>query len=222
MPEYDQRMQKTVQLYGYKYSVYNRIVRLVLEEKGIEYQKIEIDPFGETVPVSYLNKHPFGRVPTFVHLEFELYETNAIERYIDSAFGGRKLTPKQPEAVARMSQVIAIIDNYGYWPMVRQVYAQRVFAPSEGEVANEAEVEAGLISSKLVLQVLEDIANEGFVLNQNEVTLADCHLAPMLECFVSAEEGAEMLKAFPTLSMWWAKTSERPSLQTTRVLLVER
>src|SRR6266478_5495835 len=64
--------------------------------------------------------HPFRRVPTLVHDDFVLYETQAITRYIDEAFAGPAFQPVQPRQRARMAQVISIIDAYGYVPMVRQ------------------------------------------------------------------------------------------------------
>jgi hypothetical protein len=39
-----------VELYGYQFSVYSWIARLALEEKGVDYHWIEVDPFGLRVP----------------------------------------------------------------------------------------------------------------------------------------------------------------------------
>ena len=67
-------------LHGYRYSVYQRIARLTLEEKGVAYQQVEVNPFATDVPAAYLALHPFGRVPALVHDGFALYETAAITR----------------------------------------------------------------------------------------------------------------------------------------------
>ena len=37
-------------LHGYRFSVYSRIARIVLEEKGVEYAMVEVDPFAKKVP----------------------------------------------------------------------------------------------------------------------------------------------------------------------------
>src|SRR6476646_1898821 len=107
-------------LHGYRYSVYTRIARLALAEKGVAYERVEVDPFAPDVPASYLALHPFGRVPTIVHDGFALYETGAITRYIDRGFGGPALQPDDARALARMDQIVGVVDAYGYWPMVRQ------------------------------------------------------------------------------------------------------
>ena len=99
-------------LHGYRYSVYVRIARLALAEKGVTYDRVDVNPFAPEVPASYLALHPFGRVPTLAHDGFTLYETSAITRYIDRAFAGPALQPGDPRALARMDPVIGIADAY--------------------------------------------------------------------------------------------------------------
>ncbi len=130
----------TLVLHGYRYSVYNRIVRLALAEKGVAYERVEVNPFAPDVPAAYLALHPFGRVPTLVHDGFTLYETAAITRYIDRAFAGPALQPGASQALARMDQIIGVVDAYAYWPLVRQVFSHRVFRPRFGQLGDEAEI----------------------------------------------------------------------------------
>ena len=73
----------SVELHGYKYSVYAWIARFALREKGIGYRWVEVNPFADNVPEDYLAMHPFSRVPTLVSGNFVVYETNAITRYVD-------------------------------------------------------------------------------------------------------------------------------------------
>ncbi|MBB4301544.1 glutathione S-transferase [Rhodobium orientis] len=208
-------MAATVILYGYRFSVYHRIARMALHEKGVPYDVVDVDPFADDVPDAYRAIHPFGRVPALRHGAFTLYETAAITRYVDAAFDGPALTPTDPKALARMAQIIAIIDSYGYWPLVRQVFAHRVFRPAEGAVGDEAEIAAGLEAAGPVLAALEAIAAEGLVLNGRDVTLADCHLAPMTAYFTMAGEGAAAMKSYPALMRWWAWARALPSLVET-------
>src|SRR5262249_42024504 len=101
----------TVELYGYRFSVYSWIACLALEEKGIGYRWIEVDPFADDVPQDYLALHPFKRVPALVHDEFQLYETGAITRYVDEAFPGPRLQPVEARRRARCNQLISIVDR---------------------------------------------------------------------------------------------------------------
>lgn len=208
-------MEHSVILRGYRYSVYNRIARVALHEKGVVYKTDEIDPFAANVSEGYLKRHPFGRVPVLSNGKFDVFETSAITRYINAAFEGPELLPTEAKTLARVTQVVSIIDSYGYRPMVRQVFAQRVFRPAVGEIADEAEIKAGIDASHTVLSSLNTIAKEGRVLDGQNFTLADCHLAPMIGYFVQAPEGAGAMKAYSELTDWWTRVSLRKSLHAT-------
>ena len=205
----------TLTLHSYKFSVYGRIVRMTLAERGLAYGYREVDPFAESLPADYLALQPFGRVPVLEHDGFVLYETAAITRYLDEVFEGPALQPPAPSARARLVQIVAVIDSYGYWPLVRQFFSQRVFAPLRGEVADEEEIAVGLAASRRVLGALEDLASGELFLLGSELSLADLHLAPMLAYFTAAPEGAAALAAQPKLARWWAAMRERESLKAT-------
>src|ERR687888_2304824 len=100
----------TVVLHGYRYSVYARIVRMALAEKGVAYDYVEVNPFAPDVPAEDVAMHPFRRVPTLVHDGFVLYETVAMTRYIDEAFAGVPLQPAAHRSRARMAQIVSIVD----------------------------------------------------------------------------------------------------------------
>jgi glutathione S-transferase len=203
-------------LYGYQYSVYLRIVRMVLVEKGVPYSRVEVNPFASDMPKDYLNLHPFRRVPTLIHDDYVLYETQAITRYIDEAFVGPSLQPVHARQRARMTQIISIIDAYGYLPMVRQVFSQRVFGPRIGRVADEAQLRAGIEGSSRVLSALESIvALDGPVAGGGDWSLADFHLAPMMAYLSAAPEGESAIAARAKLAAWWSVIRERASLRET-------
>lgn len=202
-------------LHGYHYSVYVRIARLALAEKGVAYDRVEVNPFAPDVPASHLALHPFGRVPVLVHDGFSLYETAAITRYIDRAFTGPALQPATPQLLARMDQVVAVVDSYGYWPMVRQVFSHRVFRPRLGTPADESEIAAGLAGSAKVLAALEALAGGGSFLVGDRLSLADLHLAAMTAYFTAAQEGRSELAQHPRLAAWWQAMQQRPPLDAT-------
>lgn len=208
-------MNKPVRLRGYRFSVYNRIARVALHEKRVAYEREEINPFLADIPEDYLRRHPFRRVPVLSHGEFDVYETSAIVHYINAAFTGPELLPRAAKTLARMTQVVSIVDSYGYHPMVRQVFAHRVFRPAMGEAGDETEIASGIEASRPVLSALNTVAAEGHVLDGQSVTIADCHLAPMVAYFVQAPEGASALCAYPELAAWWAIASQRESMKTT-------
>ena len=191
-----------VRLYSYRYSVYSRIARMVLHVKQVPHEIVEVDPFAD-LPDAYLARHPFGRVPVLGHGAFSVYETGAITRYVDRSFGGLSLQPADPAALASMDQVIAIIDSYGYVPLVRQVFSHSVFRPLMGVESDPELVKTGLDGSRRVLAALEEVSQAGKVLTGRDLTLSDCHLVPMIDYFLCAEAGQKMFADFPCLSRWW-------------------
>jgi len=113
-----------------------------------------------------------------------------------------------------MAQIISIIDSYGYVSMVRQVAAERVFAPLRGRQPNEALIRTGLEASRHVLDALETIIpSDGPITGGKVWSLADFHLAPMMTYFTAAPEGQEALTHYAKLSAWWQVVRERNSVQ---------
>lgn len=204
-----------IELHGYQYSVYSWIARLALHEKGKAFDWIEVNPFAEDVPASYLAIHPFKRVPALIHDGIVVYETGAITRYVDEAFEGPRLQPEQPRERARCNQIISIVDSYAYWPLVRQVFSHRVFRPMMKLQADEKELQSGLEAAPRILAALEDVASGGRYLCGNDISLADIHLAPMIGYFARAPEGKDLLQKQLRLSGWWADFSKRAAFVAT-------
>lgn len=211
----------SVQLHGYQYSVYAWIARLALREKGVAYHWVEVDPFAETVPEEYLALHPFKRVPVLVHDGFVVYETNAITRYIDEVFEGPALQPTDAMERARGNQVISIVDSYGYWPLVRQVFSHAVFRPRMGLPADDDKIRQGIVTAATAFAALEKIAGVGPYLCGDGLSLADIHLAPMIGYFVLAAEGNALLERHARLGAWWSAMSGRTAYRITMPRLPE-
>lgn len=204
-------------LFGAAYSVYVRIVRLTLAEKGVAYRLVEIDVFApEGPPQEYRERHPFGRIPAFEHEGFRLYETGAIARYVDEAFAGPQLQPSSARERARMNQIIGVLDNYAYRTLVWDIFVERVRAPVQGRQPDEARIAAALPRAATCLDALVELMGDRPYLAGPNLTLADLHAAPMLIYFRMAEEGAGMLRARPALDGWLGRIERRAAIAATR------
>ncbi len=204
-------------LHGLSRSVYTRIARLALEEKGVRYTLEEVEIFGpDGVPKEHLARQPFGRIPALTHDGFTLYETGAITRYVDEAFTGPRLQPREPPARARMNQVIGIVDSYCYRPMIWGVFYARIVAPAEGIQPEEGHLAQSLAKCRSCCRALEDILGSQRYFAGGELTLADLHVVPILLYFSITREGVETLSAHPRLRAWLDDMAARPSVQLTR------
>ncbi|MFI4986703.1 MAG: glutathione S-transferase family protein [Alphaproteobacteria bacterium] len=204
-------------VFGASYSVYVRIVRLALEEKGVPYRVSEVDIFASGgPPADYLERHPFARIPAFEHGDFHLYESGAITRYIDEAFPGPMLQPEEPRRRARLNQIISVLDNYAYRSMVWDIFVERVRAPQNGRVPNEERIASALPRAETCLRALQDIKGKDRWLTGATLTLADLHAAPIFAYFCMAPEGAALLARYADLQQWWHRMAVRPSMAATR------
>lgn len=200
-------------LYGAAYSVYTRIARLALAEKGIDYRLEEVDVFAAGgVPTGHLARHPFGRIPAFVHDGFQLYEAGAIARYVDEAFPGPSLQPAAAQDRARMNQVTSILDSYGFHPLVLNIFVCRASGPTP----DAARVQAALPASATCLDALANIMGKAPFLAGPMLSLADLHAVPMFAYLRTTPEGAALLAAHPALERWWQTMAARPAVRTTR------
>ncbi len=209
----------TVTLYGAPYSVYTRSARLALIEKGVDHTLEMVDVHGPGgMPPAHLQRQPFGKIPAFEHDGFALFETGAILRYVDEAFAGPALQPKEPATRARMTQAISVCDSYLYPHGVWGIFVERVSKPKRGVAADEQKVAASLPKAAACHAVLADILGDQDYLCGDALSLADLHAAPMLACLAMTEEGRAMMAAQPKLKQWWQCVSARTSMQQTRAI----
>ena len=178
-------------LYGAVYNVYVRAVRLALAEKGVEYQLVEVD-LGEEegAPANYLYNHTFMRIPAFEHEGERLYEAGTITRYIDEAFDGPALMPIGPRERARVNQIISIIENYGYRPMVWSIFIERYRATVARRIANEDKIAAAIPQVAYALDALEHMADaKGPHLTGKHLNLPTCTSPPCWPMAASRPKG---------------------------------
>lgn len=73
--------------------------RIVLFEKGMDFQIIDVDLYNR--PEDLMVMSPYGRVPVLVERELILYESNIINEYVDDRFPHPQLMPADPVMRAR-------------------------------------------------------------------------------------------------------------------------
>jgi len=74
--------------------------RIVLYEKGMDFQIIDVDMFNKPEDIAVMN--PYNRLPVLVERDLILYESNIINEYIDERFPHPQLMPGDPVDRARV------------------------------------------------------------------------------------------------------------------------
>lgn len=165
--------RSTMSLYANINDPYSHRVRIVLAEKGISAEIIDVSPTD--LPEGLLQNNPYGTVPTIIDRDLVLYETNIITEYLDERFPHPPLLPVYPVARAKSRQMIYRIER-DWYPLLQQIenaINNKVTKPTESMLAAQKKLESSLASLAPIF------ASKSFFLS-DEFTLIDCCMAPLL------------------------------------------
>ncbi|WP_299752300.1 glutathione S-transferase family protein [uncultured Tateyamaria sp.] len=196
-----------------KMSSYGLAARVVLEEKGVEYERVVIDADTLKSPEHLTDVHPFGKVPALYHGDFHLFETAAIARYVDEAFDGPALQPSDVKGRAQMQKWINITGQYIYPAVIGDLVMQRL-APKIGVfggVTDEAVVSAAVPVIAHQLNLVEQALADGAHYLAGDFSLADIMVATMVQYISLTPESADLLDRRAVASDWIQRVTTRPS-----------
>lgn len=148
-------------------SHYSHRVRIVLAEKGVTVDVVNVDPSDPPSELSDLN--PYNALPTLVDRDLVLYEPNIIMEYLDERFPHPPLLPVYPVARAQSRLMM--------WRVGRDWcgLADTILARPGAKAAESArkELRESLISAA-------PLFNEAPYFLSEEFTIVDCCVGPLL------------------------------------------
>ncbi len=153
-------------LYSGAQDIYSHKVRIVLAEKGVSYDVINIEARGK--PEDLLELNPYGNVPTLVDRELALYESNIITEYLDERFPHPPLMPVYPVARAKARLIIYRFDRE-WGPLIKKL-----------ESGKSADLKAIAKELGSYISQLVPVFNSSPYFMGDEFTLVDCCIAPVL------------------------------------------
>ena len=173
--------------------------RILLNEKGVSYDIEYIDL--ENKPEWFLKRVPTGRVPALFIGDSTLFESAAINEYIDET-QGEPILDSDPIARARQRALITfseamLIDQY-----------RMLIASEQSEYENH---------KKNLFEKLEKLNNEGVTSSPESLTLFDAAIAPVffrLQIIPRLKE--ELLERFaeqPAMIRWIESLMTRKSVR---------
>ncbi len=96
-------------LYSGTTDPFSQRCRIVLFEKGMDFQVIDVDMFNKPEDLAVVN--PYNKVPVLVERDLVLYESNIINEYIDERFPHPQLMPADPVMRARARLFLHRFEN---------------------------------------------------------------------------------------------------------------
>jgi glutathione S-transferase len=205
-----------ITVYGIPGSPFLRSVEITLSEKGADY-RLRAMSAAEMKTPEHLAMHPFGRIPIFEEGDFRLYETQAIIRYVDEVFPNPPLTPGNPQARARMNQVIGIIEWYFFPKAAAPIAFNRIIGPRLlGQPGDEAVITEAMPIARTCFAELDRLLGDEPYFTGDRVSLADIMLAAQLDLFTECAEGRELIQETSGLPAWLGRMLSRPSFVATQ------
>ena len=144
--------------------LYSHQVRIVLAEKGVTVDVLQVDP--NEMPEDLLEVNPYNSVPTLVDRELVLYESRIIMEYLDERFPHPPLMPVYPVSRGQSRLMMHRIDTDWYSLVDRIRKGDRVEAARK-------ELTESLVALAPVFAEMPYFMNEEF-------GLSDCYLGPLL------------------------------------------
>lgn len=147
---------------------YSHRVRMVLAEKGVSVEIIDVE--GGRCPPQLAEVNPYGSLPTLVDRDLALYESTVVMEYLDERYPHPPLLPVYPVARANSRLLIHRIQR-DWCKLVDQILEPR------GKEAQKALARKELRESLTGVSAL--FADKAFFLSE-ELSLVDCCLLPIL------------------------------------------
>ena len=102
-----------IKLYTFPPSTNSRKVRIALIEKGLEFERINIDlTKREQKNPDYLKVHPFGQIPALDDEGFVVYDSTVINEYLEDEYPYPPLMPSDSEGRARARMMEDFRDSH--------------------------------------------------------------------------------------------------------------
>jgi glutathione S-transferase len=199
-----------MKIHGHPWSINTRKCLAVAAEKGHALPLVLVKlHLGEQRGDAHKRLHPFGRVPVLVDGDYTLFESRAIEAYLDAQLGGAPLAPADRRARARMDQWVGAVDAY-VAPHAGVIVRDEIFGRFLGRL-EAPRVEAARVELEPVLDVLERALGAAPFLAGDALSIADYHLVPYVEYLQRVPESPT--RARPHLVAWWERVAARPAWQ---------
>ena len=154
-----------MRLYSGTVCPYSHRCRIVLFEKGMDFEVIDVDQMDKSEDLAAIN--PYNKVPVLVERDLVLTEANIINEYIDERFPHPQLMPADPVMRGRARLFLHRFEQ--------ELYSNVNVIMQGGKAVDKSRV---IIRDNLT-QLAQILTKQKFLLG-NEFSMLDVAIAPLL------------------------------------------
>jgi glutathione S-transferase len=199
------------EIIGSSRSSYTRVVRMVCEEKGIDYVLTE-RPLGAPELAAI---HPLGKMPVLRHGDFELCESKAIATYLDRSFAGPLVLPPDPRLAALTEQWVSLVNTVMDRTLIRTYLFAYIASKTPDRSPDREAIEAVMPAVREQIGILDRAVAATGCLAGDQFSFADINLLPILYYVRQLPEAAEAFFAATHLAAYYERHAARPSFART-------
>eukprot|EP00455_Lapot_gusevi_P003329 TRINITY_DN11369_c0_g1_i3.p1 TRINITY_DN11369_c0_g1~~TRINITY_DN11369_c0_g1_i3.p1 ORF type:complete len:209 (-),score=38.27 TRINITY_DN11369_c0_g1_i3:135-761(-) len=193
---------------GLPFSTFTRTICMGLIEKGVEFAQVEAAPHSDAAN----QHHPMGRIPSFGHQGFWLFESQAIARFIDTTFTTDvQLRPTSAPDCHVCDQWVSFIADYVFNCLEHKLIKPRL---ASDDSKSPVDLSDATQQTRKLLQILNDNMVGPYFLGES-LSWADLFLLPILDDLSALPQDGALIEEQSKVKTWLETMRLRDSYQET-------
>jgi len=206
-----------MKLYDFLPCPFGQKVRIVLAEKGLSYELVEIDlTQGEQRRPEFRRLNPFGRVPVLVDEDITVYDSTIIAEYLEDEYPEPPLLPAIGSSALRaQARTWEDIADTSFTVQVGQLMTEMGKAESDRDSNRIQRLQQWI--EQMLSFLNHQLQAQDFLASQFSV--ADIGFVPRL--LVLKELGVDPTANRGNIDGWFKRLLDRPSIQNLQGVTAE-
>lgn len=206
-----------MKLYDFLPCPFGQKVRIVLAEKSLTYELIQIDlAQNDQRRPEFLRLNPFARVPVLVDEDTTVYDSTIIVEYLEDEYPEPPVLPSVGSSALRArARLFEDFADTSFTPQVGQLMAEMARAEGERDQGRLQDLHRKI--ERALNYLNHELTGQQFL--AGDFSVADIGFAPRL--LVLGELGLGVSTNRPNVDAWIKRMLERPSIQSLQGVTLE-
>jgi glutathione S-transferase len=198
-----------IKLYDFLPCPFGQKVRIVLAEKGLTYDLVQVDlTKGEHRRQEFSRLNPFNRVPVLVDEDTTVWDSTIIAEYLEDEYPEPPVLPAIGSSAMRArARLFEDFADSAFTPQVGQYMAE--MGKAEGERNQERLQDIRRRVERMLDYLNHELSTQQFI--AGDFSVADIALAP--RALVLPNLGIEPGTNRPNVDAWFKRLLDRPSIR---------